>query len=191
MSILIIDNYLTGIRMTGQRRSSRAFPDLTQASNRGRRRRTHQEPREEDEVQTGHARRCHIHQKTALTALLPVLLSAVAVQHTSATHLETLDLKAEMVRHSRRSAEPDIRTPGRQSAASRVRPSRLSSAERRRRPAPRRPVLRPAADRRCGLCPGAGLPRRRRGTRVLRRLPGPAASRFPGRRAGRSARPQQ
>ena len=41
-------------------------------------------------MQTGHASRCHIHQKTALTALLPVLLSAVAVQHTSATHLETL-----------------------------------------------------------------------------------------------------
>ena len=75
----------------GQRRRSRAFPDLTQASNRGRRRRTHQEPREEGEVQTGPESRCHIRQKTVLTALLPVLLTAVAVQHTSSTHLETLD----------------------------------------------------------------------------------------------------
>ena len=63
-----------------------------------------------------------------------------------------------MVRHSKRSAEPDIQTPGRQSAASRMRPSRLSSAGRRRRPALRRPVLRPAVGRRCGLCVGTTHP---------------------------------
>ena len=41
-------------------------------------------------MQTGPASRCHIRQKTVLTALLPVLLTAVTVQHTSSTHLETL-----------------------------------------------------------------------------------------------------
>ena len=76
--------------LAGQGRSSRAFADLTQVSNRGRRGCMHQEPREKGEVQTGHVSRYHIRQKTALTALLSVLLTTVAVQHASATHLETL-----------------------------------------------------------------------------------------------------
>ena len=54
--------------LAGQGGGSRAFADLCQVSNRGRRGRTHQEPREEGEVQTGHASRCHNHQKTALRA---------------------------------------------------------------------------------------------------------------------------
>ena len=60
------------------------------AQNRGRRGRTQQEACKERKVQIKHASRCHIRQKTVLTALLPVRSSTVAVQHISATYLETL-----------------------------------------------------------------------------------------------------